>query len=176
MRGPGNAKNHHSNLQISDEQKHVVKKTWKLLSNDMAGHGSEVFLRIFQLYPHVKQLFPCRDAEGEELLHHPTFKGHASRFMQAVGAAVDNIDDLDEALRPLLIGLGRQHIHFKGFRPDYFNAFTESMMYVWQQELKEKFTDFAKEAWKTVFDFIMGTLKEGFFLALDEAGMTVDDV
>lgn len=149
---------------ITPQQKKIVKRTWRYLANDMTGHGKKVFLKIFEMNPHVKDLFPCRDVTGEALLRDSNFKGHAARFMQAVGAAVDNIDDLGSSLSPLLIGLGRQHTTFSGLQPEYFNAFTEAMLFVWQQELKDKFTEDVRGAWKTVFDFLMSRLKEGYHL------------
>ncbi|KAL3883342.1 hypothetical protein ACJMK2_029616 [Sinanodonta woodiana] len=153
---------------FDEKQKRVIIKTWKCLSCDISGNGAKVFLRIFQLNPHVKQLFPCRHVEGAALLQDPDFKGHAARFMQAVGAVIDNIDDMEGALRDLLLGLGKQHIHFTGFKPDYFNAFQEAVVHVWQQELREKFTEYCRSAWVIIFDFIMEHLKEGYRLASAE--------
>jgi len=92
--------------RLGEHEIRLINKTWKLLSTDMTGYGTKVFLRIFQKNPKLKQLFPCRDVEGEELLKNKHFKGHASLFMQAIGAAVDNIDCLEENLAPLLLGLG----------------------------------------------------------------------
>lgn len=129
-----------TNVEVfTERQKILVRKTWKYLSNDLTGYGTMVFLRIFEQHPHVKKLFPsiCND-EGETLLKNPLFKGHASRFMQAVGAVVDNLDNLEEALAPLLIGLGRNHINFMGFRSEYFEAFTHAMVHVWKGQLKQR--------------------------------------
>jgi len=62
--------------------------------------------------------------------HDPRFKGHAVRFMQAVQAVVDNIDNYHETVTPLLNDLGRRHTHFKGFKPIYFNDFQDSILQV----------------------------------------------
>ncbi|XP_060062631.1 neuroglobin-like [Ylistrum balloti] len=156
---------------VTDKQRTIIKNTWKKMCNNITGHGIKVFLRIFQLHPNVKQLFPCRDKEGDDLLRDQNFKGHASRFMQAVGAAVDNIDHIEEVLTPLLLGLGRQHINFTGFKNEYFDVFTEAMMYTWHEELQDKFTDETSIAWATIFAFIMRKLKEGHAEALDNRGM-----
>ena len=152
----------HSNKHLQENQEKIVLKNWKFLSNDLTGRGSRIFLRIFQMNPHVKALFPCRHLEGEELKKDVNFKGHASRFMQAVGAVVDNIDNYEKALSPLLNGLGRQHIHYAGFKPAYFDAFEESIMYIWAEDLGRKFDEESNEAWHHVFQFIMNELKTGF--------------
>ena len=132
------------------------------MGTDLTARGSKVFLRIFEKNPYVKKIFPFRDCEGEDLLKNPSFKGHASRFMQAVGAVVDNINDPETALSPVLIGLGKNHTSFEGFKPEYFGAFTEAMQYVWRTELKVKYTPEVAETWDMVFIFIMQTLKEGY--------------
>ena len=82
--------------------------------------------------------------------------------MQAVGAVVDNIDNYEKALSPLLNGLGRKHIHFAGFRAGYFDAFEEAMMYVWAEDLGPKYDEETSVAWHQVFQFIMNELKQGF--------------
>jgi hemoglobin-like flavoprotein len=153
---------------MSESEKRIVKKTWKYLARDMSAIGARVFLRIFEINPDLKQLFPFRNDDGESLRNDPNFTGHASRFMQAVGAANDNIHNLEAFLGPLLIGLGKQHIKFGGFKPEYWDVFTEAMLFVWERELGEDFNDKCRYAWTKVFDFIMEQLKEGYRLAEEE--------
>ncbi len=153
---------------FTKRQKRIVARTWKILSNDLGGRGSKIFLRIFKMNPGVKKLFPFGHLEGEALLRDPHFKGHASRFMQAVGAVIDNIDSYAETLAPLLLGLGRQHIHFKGFEPTYWKTFEVAILEVWSEELESKFTVDAREAWHMVFKFILLKLNEGYEEALEE--------
>ena len=153
---------HSQSCVFTHHQKHVINKTWKYLANDLTGNGSKVFLKIFQLEPKIKQMFPCSDIDGEELLRNINFKGHASRFMQAVGAVVDNMDDPERELATLLMDLGRQHRHYEGFKPEYFNIFLQALVCVWEQELGKKFTVDARDAWNVVFTLIVDDMKDGF--------------
>ena len=156
---------------LSDQHKKIVVKNWHLLSNDLTGRGSRIFLLIFQRNPLIKGLFPpLQNLEDDELVKNPIFKGHASRFMQAVGAVVDNIDDYHETLSPLLNDLGRRHVSFKGFKPGYFNEFEEAILHVFAEDLGVKFTAQAREAWKNVFQFIMWELKRGYTQCLRDRG------
>ncbi|ELT89756.1 hypothetical protein CAPTEDRAFT_98019 [Capitella teleta] len=151
-----------SNELFTDRQKAIITKTWRHMGNDLTGRGSKVFLKIFNLHPEVKQLFPSLKNDNEDqLLKNPCFRGHASRFMQSVGAVVENLDTPGD-LSPLLIDLGRKHVLFGGFTPEYFAAFTEGMMCIWSEELGKGFTDEVSVAWKTVFDFIMSQLQDGY--------------
>ncbi|KAK3603305.1 hypothetical protein CHS0354_025909 [Potamilus streckersoni] len=152
-------KNRH---QFDENQIGIIKKTWRHFEGDMSRVGCKVFLQIFLQYPALKQLFPFRYINGEALLQDPSFKAHAFRFMQAVGAAIDNIDNLDDALVPLLLGLGKQHTTFMDFKEEYFRYFSESMMLVWKEELKSKFDEVTSLTWRLLFTFIMDTIQEGF--------------
>ena len=162
----GNRSN--QNSMVTDSQKSIITKNWKVLSSDLSGRGGKVFLRIFEMSPRVKNLFPCRDKVGDELLKDSHFKGHASRFMQAVGAVIENIDNCDETLTPLLLGLGRQHVHYKGFQPDYWNSFEIAMMEVWKEDLGSKFKSENQDAWHIIFKFILDKLNQGYEIALKE--------
>ncbi|KAH3742392.1 hypothetical protein DPMN_049134 [Dreissena polymorpha] len=82
--------------------------------------------------------------------------------MQAVGAAVDNIDDLENSMAPLLFGLGQQHVHYNGFKPDNFDYFVAAILEVLQHEMGRKLTDSMKETWRRVLKFMIGKLKDGY--------------
>lgn len=151
---------------FTDREKHLIKKTWRVVSNDMPHIGANIFLAIFNYNPEVKQIFPCRDVTGEALLRDHHFRGHASRFMQAVGAAVDNIHDLDEAMAPLLFKLGTQHIHYEGFKVEYFDIFIEAILKVFESELGGKYTKDVASVWRRVVEFIISQLKRGYMEAI----------
>lgn len=154
--------------EITEQQKVLIKKTWKIVSNSMPRIGTKIFLRIFSIKPAIKQIFPFRDVTGDALLQNSHFRGHASRFMQAVGAAVDNINALDTAMTPLLFGLGQQHVHYKGFNVDYFNVFSEAIKHVLEQELRSKYTPEVRTAWTKMIDFIICILTDGYCDAVEK--------
>lgn len=124
---------------LTEQHKKVIVKNWKVLSSDLSGRGSRIFLLIFGRNPLIKSIFSFGHLEGEELVSDARFKGHAMRFMQAVEAVVVNIDNYHEAVTPILYDLGRRHTQFKGFKPIYFNDFQDSIMQVdGMQTVKER--------------------------------------
>ncbi|ELU04433.1 hypothetical protein CAPTEDRAFT_110047 [Capitella teleta] len=153
---------------LTDKDKLLIRRNWKHLACNLTERGARVFLRIFVDNPSVKDLFPFKKLQGEELTRDVNFRGHASRFMQAVGAVVDNIDDFEQSLAPLLNGLGRKHIDFHGFTPTHFNAFQDAMLAVWSEDLGGKLTPEGRDAWIKVFGFIMRELKKGYSQAEGE--------
>jgi len=115
---------------LTEQHKKMIVKNWKVLSGDLSGRGSRIFLLIFGRNPLIKSIFSFGHLDGDELVSDPRFKGHALKFMQVVEAVVDNIDNYKEAVTPVLNDLGRRHTHFKGFKPIYFNDFQDSIMQV----------------------------------------------
>ena len=152
---------------IPDDERLIIKRQWKVLSNDMKGLGCAVFMQIFKDFPEVKQLFPCRDVETDKLLSCVQFKGHAFRFMQAVAAVVDNIDDLDKNMSVALVGLGEQHVGIKGIKPAYFDGFYLALCKVWKARLGWRYKLECATAWNRVFAYIMDRLKEGYNSVLE---------
>ena len=63
---------------------------------------------------------------------------------------------------PALYELGRRHVTIEGFLPDYFDVFTRAVIYVWQQELREMFSSDVADAWRLLFAYIIGQLRDGY--------------
>lgn len=84
--------------------------------------------------------------------------------MQAVGAAVDHLDDLHLELEPLLQTLGRTHTNYRyrGFAPDFFDEFTASIIQTWQKKLGRKFSPDVRAAWLTMLSFVATSMKNGY--------------
>ena len=125
---------------------------------------AKVFLRIFEYRPSVKRMFPFRDAWGDQLIRHPQFVQQANRFMRVIAIVVNAVERLRSGLggSPALYELGRRHVTIEGFLPDYFDVFTRAVIYVWQQELREMFSSDVAEAWRLLFAYIIGQLRDGY--------------
>ncbi|KAK2140496.1 hypothetical protein LSH36_1337g00010 [Paralvinella palmiformis] len=147
---------------LTDQQKELIYGTWRNMSDDLVTNGMRVFQYIFMRRPDVKNLFSFRELDWEQLPNDTSFRMHASHFMQAIAAAVDNLDDLDTKLTPLLLALGEQHSQTTGFGVQYFELFTQCLILVWEERLGDKFTPEARAAWEKMFVFILMTLREGY--------------
>ena len=125
---------------------------------------AKVFLRIFEYRPSVKRMFPFREAWGDQLIRHAQFIQQAHRFMHVISVVVNAVDQLRTGTgsSPALYELGRRHVNIEGFLPDYFDVFTRAVIYVWNQELRESFSPDVADAWRTLFAYIIGQLKEGY--------------
>ena len=148
---------------ISHEDKQIIKCSWHILKKDLTNNGLGIFTRIFKMSPKTKLLFGLSEDEIEENIRNmQSIRGHAARFMQAIGAAVEHLDDLDDTLTELLVDLGKQHKNIEGFASDYFDIFYDAMMGQWIAVLSDNFSSTVLDAWGHLFVFIMEKLKEGY--------------
>ena len=150
---------------VSEEEKTILKRQWKVLSSDIKRHGTDVFLQLFKLNPEMKQLFPFRNIDDNELINNVQFRSHGIRFMQTIGAVVENIENLDMSMTEPLVTLGKQHTQFKNFNVMYFEAFYGAISAVWRNVLGVSYTPSCADAWSHVLVFIMNNLKQGHHLA-----------
>ena len=161
---------HHDNKYFTQRQKQLIRQTWKRVSDRQVETGIEIFLKLFQLKPEAKRLFPFRDLEGEALLSNSLFRGHSIRFMFAIGSTVAHLDALDISCAPTFILLGRKHLWIGDFLSSgYLEAFIESVAYVFDDLLGENEHGDVYDAWQAVFKFVVGKMIEGYKLALEEA-------
>ena len=149
---------------LTDRQTKIVKKTWRLLADDMTGRGIKVFKCIFVDRQELIGLFPFGDSAVDTLEKDLRFRGHASRFMQAVGAVMDSLDTPNSQLSPLLLDLGRRHSQTSGFDVTLFDHFVQAMLCVWAEELGARFTPEVEETWQIVFDLLVKQLKCGYVM------------
>ena len=103
--------------------------------------------------------------DGNELLKDQNFKRQASRCMQVLGAVVDNIDELQTTMGPVLLELGKLHYTFDGFLQKYWNVFPDAVLFVWNKQIKD-FNPDAVKAWSAVLDMVISMLKEGYHQAI----------
>ena len=72
-------KNSNNTLNLPENRKNIIRKTWSYLEADVDNLGVRKFLRIFDQNPTVKRLFPFKDKCGDALIKDTSFQGHAHR-------------------------------------------------------------------------------------------------
>jgi hemoglobin-like flavoprotein len=143
----------------------TVQQTWPSLAKDLQGNGLQIFLRIFEICPEIKFLFHVENVRHSQLARNDTIKAHGKRFINAIGFAVENLEDIeqeDNKLCKFLFNLGKQHQNFQAFKPEYFEIFYEALMCQWELCMGDRFTTEVANAWSHLFVFLMEKLKEGY--------------
>ena len=148
--------------ELSATVKYDIIRTWNTLSEDNVRHGVKILLKLFALNPAIKAVFIHLDNKNVEVFRENMFTIHALKMMQVIENVVDNIDDFNYKLDPLLHELGKHHFNFKGFRQTFWDSCPEAILFVWQRELQEKFSTDISKAWFKVLTRIVMKLKLGY--------------
>lgn len=84
------------------------------------------------------------------------------RFMTVMKQAVERLESIEESFSPVLLQLGATHARNNMFSSENFALFIQSMLYIWQRNLKDQMTPECREAWRTLLHYIMRRLQDGF--------------
>ena len=122
--------------------------------------------------PDIKNAF-SKTADSKEFESHldAVFKGHIHRFMSALGAVVESLNHLEDALFPLPMELGETYEQFIGYKPEYFDVFARAMTIIWKEDLGTSYTKFVEESWCQLFNCIKYLMQKGYRKAKAEANV-----
>ncbi|CAG2205455.1 neuroglobin-like [Mytilus edulis] len=151
----------------------TIRSTWPLLSDDIERTGIKVFLRIFYEEPKIRNVFKRFGEMDEiELRRSPIFKEHAYRFMRVVDDLVDSMDQPKTRIQQNLMMLGAKHATFEGFRIEYFEAYSKSLIDVWEYTIGEEFIPEVRESWTEFFDYLVKYMCQGYNVFINETDVT----
>ena len=114
-----------------------VQDSWKKVSAIAPQAGVLFYQNLFEADPSLKILFTGEITE------------QADKLMQMMGAAVDNLNDLD-TLIPVLQGLAKRHDGY-GVTPAHYEAVGAALIKTLGQGLGDDFTPEVKDSWTTIY-------------------------
>ncbi|WAR19739.1 NGB-like protein [Mya arenaria] len=161
---PYSSRDKHLHMVLSTEQVKLVQGSWELLKDDLGRLGLIVFLRLFEMEPQMKTVFPKivqmnHDNKLETNIVKDMLQRHAVTVMEGLGAAVESLDD-SRILNSVLISIGQTHVQ-RQVKPQMVKKLWPSLNYGLQEVLEENYTKNVAEAWKTVYDYICVYMKMG---------------
>ncbi|XP_059908144.1 x globin [Gadus macrocephalus] len=147
---------------LSDNQIQMIKESWKVIRDDIAKVGIIMFVRLFETHPECKDVFFLfRDVEDlERLRNSRELRAHGLRVMSFIEKSVARLDQL-ERLEALAIELGKSHYRYNA-PPKYYSYVGAEFICAVQPILKEQWTPDLEEAWKTMFLYVTGLMKQGY--------------
>ncbi|XP_039994136.1 x globin [Xiphias gladius] len=146
----------------SEDQIQMIKESWKVIRDDIAKVGIIMFVRLFETHPECKDVFFLfRDVEDlERLRTSRELRAHGLRVMSFIEKSVARLEQLDR-LEALARELGKSHYHYNA-PPKYFSYVGAEFICAVQPILKERWTAELEEAWKTMFQYVTGLMKQGY--------------
>jgi hemoglobin-like flavoprotein len=132
---------------ITARQRLLIRSSWELM-RPVAVHVADLFYdRLFELDPSLEVLFP-EDLDTQR-----------PRFMNAVGAAVGALDDIQGFL-PSLCELGRRQ-QAEGVCEGHYITIGKALLWTFEQTLAEDFTQPVKDAWAALYAQVSNALVQG---------------
>ncbi|XP_071755982.1 x globin [Centroberyx gerrardi] len=147
---------------LSEDQIQMIKESWKVIRDDIAKVGIIMFVRLFETHPECKDVFFLfRDVEDlERLRTSRELRAHGLRVMSFIEKSVARLDQL-ERLEALALELGKSHYRYNA-PPKYYSYVGAEFICAVQPILKERWTAELEEAWKTLFLYVTGLMKQGY--------------
>ncbi len=82
--------------------------------------------------------------------------------MLVIKQGIERLDHLEVSYSPALLYIGAKHRDKQKFCVDNFGLFRDSILFIWKQVLRDKWTTQAQQAWETLLDYIIAGFKAGF--------------
>ncbi|XP_022092380.1 cytoglobin-1-like isoform X2 [Acanthaster planci] len=149
---------------LTKEQKEHIRKSWAVVCTMKTKFGVELFAKLFTNYPSSQQHFAqLKDLKDIDVLKkNPKMRAHGYRVVSAFCSLVENLDTPDIFIE-LLKNTGYSH-SMRNVPHHYFEELGLVFLEVMSEQLGDKFTPKAKEAWGLAYGFmckvILGAMDE----------------
>lgn len=155
-------------MGFSEAQEELVLRSWKAMKQDSESIALKFFLRIFEIAPAAKPMFPfLRDAgEDAPLESHPKLKAHAvTVFVMACESATQLRKTGDVKVREATLRrLGATHVK-AGVADAHFEVVKTALLDTIEGAVPEMWTPEMKAAWEEAYDQLAAAIKEEMKLA-----------
>lgn len=152
---------------LTDEQKQIVVKSWRLVL-PIAETASDLFYkRLFELRPKYRQYFT------------DDMKSQKRKLMQMLAFIVKSISwpdsawkddvDVEDDLMLIVLALGRRHRDLYRIPDDAYPPVKESLLWALNYGLGGAFNREVQEAWSEMYDLLATTMRMGAVLVDAEA-------
>ncbi|XP_054894261.1 x globin [Poeciliopsis prolifica] len=148
--------------RLSQQQVQMIQGSWKVIRDDIAKVGIIMFVRLFETHPECKDVFFLfRDVQDlERLRTNRELRAHGLRVMSFIEKSVARLDQ-PERLEALAVELGKSHYHYNA-PPKYYSYVGAEFICAVQPILKERWTAELEEAWKTMFQYVVSLMRQGY--------------
>jgi len=143
---------------LTQRDKDIVTKTWKLFRADLKANGIKLFMKLFQEYPEYQHLFKAfADIPMDKLATNGRLIAHVTSVMYAMSSLIDNLDDL-ECLVELLHKIGISHKP-RNLKAEHFQNLAKGIISTLEDILGTSvMDDAAKEAWSKTLQVANGEI------------------
>jgi hemoglobin-like flavoprotein len=144
---------------LTDQEKALVKRTWRLVVPIAETAADLFYKRLFELRPEYRKLFPENmAAQKRKLLQMLAF---VVKSLEYPDAAWRSTVPLDEDLMYVVLALGRRHRDLYKIPAESYAAVGEALLWTLDYGLGEAFTAEVRTAWLHVYQLLASTMRLG---------------
>lgn len=144
---------------FTDRQKQLVRETWKIVQADIAKVGVITFMRLFEKYPDVQDIFiPFKGQTLEELKNCDRLREHGLQVMRTVEKVIARLDE-PRKMYTMLYELGQKHVMFNT-KVDYMDLIGPQFILAIKPTIEDSWTIETEEAWSDFFKMVTFIMKE----------------
>lgn len=144
---------------LTDEEKKILRETWRLVVPIMDTAGDLFYRRLFELQPAYRQLFTQdMEAQKRKLMSMLAFVVRTSDWAEASWAEDVNRDD---DLFLVVLALGRRHAMLYKVPEEAFPVVEEALLWTLNMGLGQAFTAEARAAWAKLYALLSATMLMG---------------
>ncbi|XP_050234460.1 non-symbiotic hemoglobin 1 [Mercurialis annua] len=144
---------------FTEEQEALVVESWKIMKKNSADLGLKFFLKIFEIAPSAKKLFPFLKDSDVPVEQNPKLKPHAmSVFIMTCESAVQlrkagKVTVRESSLKKL------GAIHFKyGVVDEHFEVTKFALLETIKEAVAEIWSPNMKKAWGEAYDQLVAAI------------------
>uniref|UniRef100_A0ACD5U1E4 Uncharacterized protein n=1 Tax=Avena sativa TaxID=4498 RepID=A0ACD5U1E4_AVESA len=152
-------------MGFSEAQEELVLRSWKAMKPDSESIALNFFLRIFEIAPAAKPMFPFL-REDAPLESHPKLRAHAvTVFVMACESATQLRKTGDVKVREATLRrLGATHVK-AGVADAHFEVVKTALLDTIEGAVTEMWTPEMKGAWEEAYDQLAAAIKEEMKIA-----------
>lgn len=144
---------------LTDEEKKILRETWRLVTPIMDTAGDLFYRRLFELQPGYRQLFSDdMPAQKRKLMSMLAFVVRTSDWAQDAWAEDVSRDD---DLFLVVLALGRRHALLYKVPEEAFPVVGEALLWTLNMGLGQAFTAEARAAWAKLYALLSATMLMG---------------
>ncbi|XP_063425496.1 cytoglobin-2-like [Mytilus trossulus] len=148
---------------INDHQKQLLRETWSVVKEDIAKVGVVTFMRLFDKFPDVQDLFvPFRGLSSDELRTNIKLREHGLRVMGTIEKCIARLDK-PEKLETLMSDLGQKHIIFDT-KIQYFDLIIPQLLHALEPILGDQWTPDVEDTWSDFLKYITALMKQAMII------------